>query len=112
MLADPKAGALVDNFAGQWLYLRNLDGFVPNSVGFPNFDDNLRQGLRQETELFFASIVEEDRSVVDLMTADYTFLNERVAQALWRAGCLRAALPASRARGRTALGAARARAAC
>jgi hypothetical protein len=80
MLADPKAGALIDNFAGQWLYLRNLDGFVPNSVGFPNFDDNLRQGLRQETELFFASIVEEDRSVVDLMTADYTFLNERVAK--------------------------------
>jgi hypothetical protein len=80
MLADPKAAALVDNFAGQWLYLRNLDGFVPNSVGFPNFDDNLRQGLKTETELFFASIVEEDRSVIDLMTASYTFLNERVAK--------------------------------
>ena len=80
MLRDPKARALVENFAGQWLYLRNLDGFVPNSVGFPNFDDNLRQGLRTETELFFASIVEEDRSVLDLMTADYTFLNERVAK--------------------------------
>jgi hypothetical protein len=80
MLADPKARALVDNFAGQWLYLRNLDSFVPNSVAFPNFDDNLRQGLKKETELFFESIVKEDRSVVDLMTASYTFLNERVAK--------------------------------
>ncbi|HVJ31434.1 MAG TPA: DUF1592 domain-containing protein [Gammaproteobacteria bacterium] len=80
MLKDPKAAALVDNFAGQWLYLRNLDGFVPNSVGFPNFDDNLRQGLKTETKLFFKSIVEEDRSVLDLMTASYTFLNERVAK--------------------------------
>ena len=80
MLRDPKARALVDNFAGQWLYLRNLDGFVPNSVGFPNFDDNLRQALEAETELFFASIVDEDRSVLDLMTASYTFLNERVAK--------------------------------
>jgi len=80
MLADAKAHALVDNFAAQWLYLRNLDGFVPNSSGFPNFDDNLRQGMKTETELFFASIVEEDRSVVDLMTANYTFLNERVAK--------------------------------
>jgi hypothetical protein len=60
--------------------LRNLDSFVPNSVGFPNFDDNLRQGLKLETELFFESIVKDDRSVVDLMTADYTFLNERVAR--------------------------------
>jgi hypothetical protein len=80
MLASPKAAALVDNFAGQWLYLRNLDAFVPNSVGFPNFDDNLRQGLKTETELFFASIVNEDRSVLDLMTASDTFLNERVAK--------------------------------
>ena len=80
MLADPKAAALVDNFAGQWLYLRNLDSFVPNSSGFPNFDDNLRQGLKMETKLFFESIVEEDRSVLDLMTASDTFLNERVAK--------------------------------
>jgi hypothetical protein len=80
MLADPKARALVDDFAGQWLYLRNLEGFVPNHVGFPNFDDNLRQGLRTETQLFFESVVREDRSVLDLMTADYTFLNERVAK--------------------------------
>jgi hypothetical protein len=80
MLSSPKAAALVDNFAGQWLYLRNLDAFVPNSAGFPNFDDNLRQGLKMETRLFFASIVDEDRSVLDLMTASDTFLNERVAK--------------------------------
>jgi hypothetical protein len=80
MIADPKAHALVDSFAAQWLYLRNLDGFVPNSSGFPDFDDNLRQGLKAETELFFASVVNEDRSVLDLLNANYTFLNERVAK--------------------------------
>jgi hypothetical protein len=80
MLSDPKARALTENFAGQWLYLRNLRNQVPNSLEFPDFDDNLRQALRRETELFFASIVEEDRNVVDLMTADYTFLNERLAK--------------------------------
>ncbi|HEX5000110.1 MAG TPA: DUF1592 domain-containing protein [Terriglobia bacterium] len=80
MLADPKAGALTENFAGQWLYLRNLKNQVPNSLEFPDFDDNLRQALRRETELFFSSIVSEDRDVVDLMTADYTFLNERLAR--------------------------------
>ncbi len=80
LLADPKAHALVDNFAGQWLYLRNLDGMVPNSVRFPDFDDNLRQAFHRETELFFESIVQEDRNVLDLMTADYTFLNERLAR--------------------------------
>jgi hypothetical protein len=80
MLADPKAQALVDNFAGQWLYLRNVESFVPNSTGFPNFDDNLRQGFLTETKLFFESIMREDRNVLDLMTADYTFLNERVAK--------------------------------
>jgi len=80
MLADPKARALTDNFAGQWLYLRNLASMVPNSVGFPDFDDNLRQGLLTETELFFDHIVREDRPVTELMTADYTFLNERVAK--------------------------------
>jgi mono/diheme cytochrome c family protein len=80
MLADAKAQALVENFAGQWLYLRNLDGMVPNSSGFPDFDDNLRQSFRQETDLFFASIMQEDRNVMDLMTANYTFLNERLAR--------------------------------
>jgi hypothetical protein len=80
MLADPKASALSTNFAGQWLYLRNLKNMQPNSEEFPDFDDNLRQAFAQEAELFFASIVNEDRNVLDLMTADYTFLNERLAQ--------------------------------
>jgi len=80
MLADPKAHALTQNFAGQWLYLRNLDGMIPNSSGFPDFDDNLREAFHKETEMFFESIVQEDRNVVDLMTANYTFLNERLAR--------------------------------
>jgi mono/diheme cytochrome c family protein len=80
MLADPKAAALVDNFAGQWLYLRNLREMIPNSVEFPDFDDNLRQSMLRETELFFESVLREDRNVLDLMTADYTFLNERLAK--------------------------------
>jgi len=80
MLADPKATALVNNFGGQWLYLRNLRGAVPNPRLFPEFDDNLRQAFRQETELLFESIMREDRSVLDLLDADYTFLNERLAR--------------------------------
>ena len=80
MLADPKSEALIDNFAGQWLYLRNLKNTVPNSLEFPDFDDNLRQALLGETERFFGSIMREDRNVLDLMTADYTFLNERLAR--------------------------------
>ena len=80
MLIDPKSDALVKNFAGQWLYLRNLKNQVPNSYAFPDFDDNLRQSFRRETELLFESVMREDRSVVDLMTADYTFVNERLAR--------------------------------
>ncbi|HVJ31433.1 MAG TPA: DUF1592 domain-containing protein [Gammaproteobacteria bacterium] len=80
MLADPKARALVENFAGQWLHLRNLDNINPNSDEFPDFDNNLRQAFKRETELFFASIVNEDRSILDLMTADYTFVDERLAR--------------------------------
>jgi mono/diheme cytochrome c family protein len=80
MLADQKAEALVSNFAGQWLYLRNLKSLQPNSLEFPDFDDNLRQALQRETELFFRSIVREDRNVLDLMNADYTYLNERLAK--------------------------------
>ena len=80
MISDPKAHALVDNFAGQWLQLRNLRNFQPNTDLFPDFDDNLRQSFRRETELLFESIVQEDRSVLDLMTADYTFVNERLAR--------------------------------
>jgi hypothetical protein len=80
MLADPKSQALVDNFAGQWLQLRNLRNVQPNSDLFPDFDDNLRQSFRRETELLFESMVQEDRSVLDLLTADYTFVNERLAR--------------------------------
>ncbi len=79
MLADPRSNALVENFAGQWLHLRNLNNIHPNSDEFPDFDNNLREALRREAELFFASIMHEDRNVLDLMTADYTFVNERLA---------------------------------
>jgi hypothetical protein len=80
MLADARADAFVENFAGQWLYLRNLDAVVPVQSVFPDFDDTLRQSLKRETELFFGSIVREDRSALDLLRADYTFVNERVAR--------------------------------
>jgi Protein of unknown function (DUF1592)/Protein of unknown function (DUF1588)/Protein of unknown function (DUF1587)/Protein of unknown function (DUF1585)/Protein of unknown function (DUF1595)/Planctomycete cytochrome C len=80
MLTDTKSEALVRNFAGQWLQLRNLRNVLPNSEEFPDFDDNLRQALRRETELLFDSIVREDRNVLDLLTADYTFVNERLAK--------------------------------
>ncbi|MEO8592694.1 MAG: DUF1592 domain-containing protein [Candidatus Solibacter sp.] len=80
MLADDRSRALVDNFAGQWLYLRNLDTITPDMRIFAGFDDNLRQAMRQETELFFASIVREDRNVMDLLRANYAYLNERLAK--------------------------------
>ena len=80
MLADPRARSLATNFAGQWLYLRNLDAARPNLRRYPDFDDNLRRAMRRETELLFASIVEEDRDVLDLLRADYTFLNQRLAR--------------------------------
>ena len=80
MLADPKAEALVTNFAGQWLYLRNLKSTSPDQNEFPDFDDTLRQAFQRETELFFDSIIREDRNVVDLLSADYTFINERLAR--------------------------------
>jgi hypothetical protein len=80
MLADPRAEALVDNFASQWLMLRNLKSHIPNPGDFPNFDNELRDSFRTETELFFQSIVRDDRSVLDLLNADYTFVNERLAR--------------------------------
>ena len=72
--------SLVDNFAGQWLMLRNLKGHIPVPGDFPSFDDELRQAFRTETELFFESIVREDRSLVEMLSADYTFVNERLAR--------------------------------
>ena len=80
MLADSRSRALVTNFASQWLHLRNLDSITPDMRLFPDFDDNLRQAFREETELFFESILREDRSVLDLLRANYTFVNERLAK--------------------------------
>ena len=79
MLASPKADALVTNFAGQWLQLRNLETTERDRAIFPHFDDALRSGFRRETELLFGSILRERRSAVDLLDADYTFVNERLA---------------------------------
>jgi mono/diheme cytochrome c family protein len=80
MLADSRSETLVKNFADQWLYLRNLDNIIPDARLFPDFDDNLRQAMRRETELFFESIMREDHNVVDLLSANYTFVNERLAK--------------------------------
>jgi hypothetical protein len=80
MLADPRSQALATNFAAQWLYLRNLKNFAPDPNEFPDFDDNLRQSMLTETEMLFASVVNEDRNVLDLLNGDYTFVNERLAR--------------------------------
>ncbi len=80
MLADAKAKALVDNFAGQWLHLRNVAGWKPDPEKFPQFDDPLRTALQRETELLFRHIIREDRSAVELIDADYSFLNDRLAR--------------------------------
>jgi mono/diheme cytochrome c family protein len=80
MLADPRADSLMTEFTGQWLQLRNLDKVTPDLLLFPDFDDNVRQAFRRETELLFASVVRENRSTLDLLDADYTFVNERLAR--------------------------------
>ena len=80
MLADPKATSLVQDFAGQWLYLRNIDSVHPTPNEFPEFDHSLREAFKMETELFLEHQLREDRSVIDLLSADYTFLNERLAR--------------------------------
>jgi hypothetical protein len=80
MLRDPRSEALVTNFAQQLLYLRNLPATSPDGIYYPNWDDELRQSVRRESELFFDSIIREDRSILDLLTADYTFVNERLAK--------------------------------
>jgi len=80
LLKDPRSRSLIENFASQWLYLRNLDSLTPDLRLFPDFDDNLRQAFRKETEMFFESVLREDRSSLDLLKADYTFLNERLAK--------------------------------
>ncbi len=80
MLADPRSAALSRHFAGQWLRLRNVAGALPSDVIFPNFGESLRRDFVRETELFFDSVMREDRRVTELLTADYTFLNERLAR--------------------------------
>ena len=80
MLADTRARALIDNFGGQWLYLRTLANVVPDPVAFPDFDENLRDAFRRETELFFESQIRDDRGVWELLKADYTFANQRLAE--------------------------------
>jgi len=80
MLADKRSFNLATNFAGQWLRLRNVEAITPNAAIYRDFDDNLRQSFRQETELFFDSVLREDRSVLSFIKADYTFLNERLAK--------------------------------
>ncbi len=80
MMADPKAEALVTNFASEWLFLRNLQSVNPASDDFPNFDDNLRNAFLKETQLFVGSVMREDRNVLDLLNANYTFVNERLAK--------------------------------
>lgn len=80
MLADERAHAMADNFAGQWLYLRDLKSSNPDGREFPDFDDNLRQAFQRETEMLFESVLHEDRPVLDLLDADYTFVNERLAK--------------------------------
>jgi hypothetical protein len=80
MLADERAQSLVNNFAGQWLHLRNLDSITPDGRLFPDFDDNLRQAMRQETEMLFGEILRNDRSILDLLKTDHTWLNERLAK--------------------------------
>jgi hypothetical protein len=80
MMTDPRSESLVTNFAGQWLFLRNMERVLPDPLAFPDFDINLQQALQKETELVIASMVNEDSSVVDLLDSDYTFVNERLAR--------------------------------
>jgi hypothetical protein len=80
MVADSRSQALVKNFTGQWLFLRNIAGIQPDTTAFPNFDENLREALRKETELVLESTLREDRSVADLLNTDYTFVNQRLAE--------------------------------
>ena len=96
MLADPRSQSLVTNFAEQWLYLRNLDSITPDMRLFPDFDDNLRQAFRQETELFFESILREDRSVLDLLQRRLHVPERAAGEALRHPERLRQPLPPRR----------------
>ena len=102
MLADERATTLAKSFASQWLYLRNLRASAPDMYVFPDFDDNLRQSAIRETELLFETIVREDRPLTELLSADYTFMNERLARHYGVPGHLRRPVPPRRAHGRRA----------
>src|SRR5213593_3755728 len=80
MLADPRSEAMLNNFAAQWLYLRNLKATSPVATSYPDWDDSLRQSFRRETEMLFESVMHEDRNVLDFLTADYTFVDDRLAR--------------------------------
>src|SRR5712672_1737122 len=80
MLSDSRSRRLMRNFAGQWLMVRNMEKVLPDLDAFPDFDDNLRDAFQEETYLFFESMLRDDRSVPELLTADYTFVNERLAK--------------------------------
>jgi hypothetical protein len=80
MIADPRANGLAENFSGQWLHVRNLKTITPNHDDFPDFDDTLREAFQRESDLFFEAIMREDHNVLDLLTADFTFVNERLAK--------------------------------
>ncbi|MGC6424463.1 MAG: DUF1592 domain-containing protein [Lentimonas sp.] len=80
MLRDPRSSALTESFAAQWLYLRNIDSVTPDQRLYPDFDDNLRQAMRRETELLFEDVMRNDRNVLDLITSEHTYLNERIAK--------------------------------
>ena len=96
MLADERATTLAQSFASQWLYLRNLRASAPDMYAFPDFDDNLRQSAIRETELLFETIVREDRPLTELLSADYTYLNERLAKHYGVPGTLRRPVPPRR----------------
>lgn len=80
MMADSRADAFIKNFVGQWLYLRNLDGIYPDPAAFPEFDENLREAFEQETELFLDDQIHADNSLLEMLSADYTYVNERLAE--------------------------------
>ena len=101
MIADPKSAAFIENFAGQWLNLRALATVTPNPSVYPDFDDNLRAAFRREVELLFDAIVQEDRSVLDLLNADYTFVDERLAKHYGIRERLRQPVPARQSRRRS-----------
>ena len=98
MLADPRSSNLVTNFASQWLHLRNLDSMTPDMRLYPDFDDNLRQAFRQETEMLVDSVIRENRSVLDLLRANYTVRERAAGQALRHPEHLREPLPPHRVR--------------